>query len=76
MRREEKQGVPGWLWGAGYAVVGGLFLGLFATVAAGYSTAGRTGGRGVRRSGPAGPGRTGTDRRTPRVVRRLAGARA
>ncbi len=68
MRREEKQGVPGWLWGAGYAVVGGLFLGLFATVAAGYSTAGR--------SGPTGPGRPGTDRRTPRAVRRLAGARA
>ena len=44
LRREEKQDVPGWLWGAGYGVVGSLFLALFATVAAGYSFAGRRGG--------------------------------
>ena len=44
LRREEKQDVPGWLWGAGYGVVGSLFLALFATVAAGYSFAGRRDG--------------------------------
>ncbi len=68
LRREEKQDVPGWLWSTGYAVVGGLFLGLFATVAAGYSTAGRR--------TPRGPGAPGTNGRAPRVVRRLAGVRA
>ena len=67
LRREEKQGVPGWLWGTAYAVVGGLFLGLFATVAVGYSAAGR--------SGPGGPGR-GSGVRAPKVVRRLVGAGA
>ena len=40
----ERQDVPGWLWGAGYGVVGSLFLALFATVAAGYSFAGRRDG--------------------------------
>ena len=44
LRREEKQDVPDWLWGAGYGVVGSLFLALFATVAAGYSFAGRRDG--------------------------------
>jgi hypothetical protein len=68
LRREEKQDVPGWLWGAGYAVVGGLFLGLFATVAVGYSAAGR--------STPRGPGAPGTGGRAPRAVRRLSGVRA
>jgi len=69
LRREEKQGVPGWLWGTAYAVVGGLFLGLFATVAVGYSAAGR--------SGPGGPGAPGSSlRRAPKAVRRLAGAGA
>ncbi|HET7532090.1 MAG TPA: hypothetical protein VFJ83_03005 [Nocardioidaceae bacterium] len=67
LRREEKQGVPGWLWGTAYAVVGGLFLGLLATVAVGYSAAGR--------SGPGGPGR-GSGVRAPKVVRRLVGAGA
>jgi hypothetical protein len=62
MRREEKQGVPGWLWGTGYVVVGGLFLALFATVAAGYSLAGRRGGLDV---GPS----------APRLARRLVGTR-
>ncbi len=66
MRREEKQGVPGWLWGAGYGVVGVLFTGLFGTVAVGYSLASR------RR--PAGSGDRGV--RAPRIVRRLVGARA
>ncbi|HEX6876985.1 MAG TPA: hypothetical protein VF165_15100 [Nocardioidaceae bacterium] len=66
MRREEKQGVPGWLWGAAYVVVGGLFLGLFATVAVGYSAAG-----GDRK----GSGRPRGDAvRAPRVVRRLVGS--
>jgi hypothetical protein len=41
MRREERQDVPGWLWGAAYVVVGGLFAALFAAVALGYSFAGR-----------------------------------
>jgi MFS family permease len=68
MRREEKQGVPGWLWGAAYVVVGGLFLGLFTTVAAGYSAAGR-GGFG---SG----GTSAPSARAPRIVRRLARAGA
>jgi hypothetical protein len=65
LRREEKHGVPGWLWGAGYGVVGGLFAALFATVAVGYSVASRPGfsGRGT-------PGRLPA----PRVVRRLVGA--
>jgi hypothetical protein len=42
MRREEREGVPGWLWGAAYVVVGGLFAALFAAVAVGYAVAGRT----------------------------------
>ena len=62
MRREEKQGVPGWLWGAAYVVVGGLFLALFATVAAGYALAGR-------------PGAVNLATRAPRLARRLVGAR-
>jgi hypothetical protein len=43
LRREEKDGVPGWLWGTGYAVVGGLFFLLFAMVGAGYAVASRPG---------------------------------
>ncbi|HJR37873.1 MAG TPA: hypothetical protein VJ819_05760, partial [Nocardioidaceae bacterium] len=43
LRREEKDGVPGWLWGTAYVVVGGLFFGLFALVGAGYAAAGRPG---------------------------------
>jgi hypothetical protein len=62
MRREEKQGVPGWLWGTAYVVVGGLFLALFATVAAGYALAGR---RGALDPGSA----------APRLGRRPVGAR-
>ena len=66
MRREEKQGVPGWLWGTGYAVVGVLFTGLFGTVAVGYTLASRR---------P--PTGSGAPRgRAPRLVRRLVGARA
>ena len=41
LRREEKPGVPAWLWTVAYVVVGGLFLGLFAFVAVGYSVAAR-----------------------------------
>jgi hypothetical protein len=41
LRREEKQGVPGWLWGSAYVVVGGLFFLLFAMVALGYAMASR-----------------------------------
>lgn len=67
LRREEKHGVPGWLWGTAYTVVGGLFAGLFATVAVGYSVAGRR--------TPGGPG-AGSTPRTPGVVRRLVGARS
>ncbi len=66
MRREEKQGVPGWLWGTGYAVVGVLFTGLFGTVAVGYTLASRR--------PPTGSGAPGG--RAPRLVRRLVGARA
>jgi hypothetical protein len=68
LRREEKQDVPGWLWGTAYAVVGSLFAGLFAAVAVGYTAAGRP--------GSGGPGGTGPALRAPRVVRRLVGARA
>jgi hypothetical protein len=59
LRREEKQDVPGWLWTTGYGVVGLLFGGLFATVAVGYTVAGRR--------GPTAP-------KAPRVVRRPVGA--
>jgi hypothetical protein len=50
LRREERQDVPGWLWGTAYLVVGGLFLLLFAIVAAGYVLAGRQGSPLVTRS--------------------------
>jgi hypothetical protein len=80
MRREEKQGVPGWLWGAAYVVLGGLFLGLFGTVAVGYSAAGRS------PASPGSPGSSGSagsslspgDRpsRAPRVARRPVGTGA
>ena len=53
LRREEKQGVPGWLWGTAYLVVGGLFFGLFALVGIGYSVAGRPG---LDRNRPGTPG--------------------
>jgi hypothetical protein len=68
LRREEKQGVPGWLWGTAYTVVGGLFLGLFGTVAVGYSLAGRPSGRG------GGPGSRPERSRVTAMTRRLAGA--
>jgi hypothetical protein len=74
LRREEKQDVPGWLWGTAYAVVGTLFAGLFASVALGYHAAGRPG-----RGGPGGTSPVaGAARipRAPRVVRRLVGADA
>ncbi|HEX5769674.1 MAG TPA: hypothetical protein VFY11_01830, partial [Nocardioidaceae bacterium] len=73
LRREEKQGLPGWLWGTAYGVVGGLFAGLFATVAVGYSVAGRR-----TPGGPGSPGTPGTagTARAPRLVRRLVGAGA
>ncbi|MGZ4437033.1 MAG: hypothetical protein ACXVW6_05305 [Nocardioidaceae bacterium] len=58
LRREEKPGVPAWLWDAAYAVVGGLFLLLFAFVAVGYAAAARGAGRTLP---------------LPRPVRRLAG---
>jgi hypothetical protein len=74
LRREEKQGVPGWLWGTAYGVVGTLFAGLFTIVAVGYSAAGRPGtGGGPGRPGGA-PGRAPS--RTPRLVRRVVGAGA
>ncbi|HLN75598.1 MAG TPA: hypothetical protein VK204_01055 [Nocardioidaceae bacterium] len=66
LRREEKQGVPGWLWGAAYGVIGVLFAGLFGTVAVGYSVASRR--------PAAGPG--AQSGRAPKLVRRLVGARA
>ena len=70
LRREEKQGVPGWLWGTAYGVVGSLFAGLFTIVAVGYSAAGRPGsGRGPGRPG-------GAPSRAPRPLRRVVGARA
>lgn len=69
LRREEKQDVPGWLWTTGYGVVGALFAGLFASVAIGYSVAGRSGG------GPGSPS-PGAPSRRPRLVRRFAGAGA
>lgn len=68
LRREEKQDVPGWLWTLGYGVVGTLFAGLFASVAMGYTVAGRPG------RGPGSP-TSGTARR-PGLVRRLVGAGA
>jgi hypothetical protein len=71
LRREEKQDVPGWLWTAGYGVVGALFAGVFATVAVGYTVAGRR-----PPGGPGGPGSPGDAGRTPRLVRRLVGADA
>ncbi len=60
LRREEKDGVPGWLWGTAYTVVGGLFFGLFALVGAGYAAASR----------PA------SSNRTTSTTRRVAGSRA
>lgn len=84
LRREEKQGVPGWLWGTAYTVVGGLFAGLFATVAVGYSVAGRrtpagggtggTGGTG-RPAGAAAGTSPGSASRAPRGNRRPVGTR-
>jgi hypothetical protein len=74
LRREEKQGVPGWLWGTAYGVVGTLFAGLFATVAIGYSAAGRR-TPGTPRT-PSTPGTPGAAARAPRIVRRLVGAGA
>jgi hypothetical protein len=68
LRREEKQDVPGWLWSTGYGVVGALFTGLFATVAIGYTLAGRR--------GHGAPGSPGDGGRTPRLVRRLVGSDA
>ena len=68
LRREEKQDVPGWLWGTAYVVVGALFASLFAAVAAGYSVAGGT--------GPGGSGGSGPTGRAPRAARRLVGAGA
>ncbi len=68
LRREEKQDVPGWLWGTAYVVVGALFASLFAAVATGYSVAGGT--------GPGGSGGSGPATRAPRIVRRLVGAGA
>lgn len=70
LRREERHDAPTWMWATGYSVVGMLFAALFATVAVGYTLAGRG-----RPGGPGGPSgaRAG---RTPAVARRLVGARA
>lgn len=43
LQRELKTDVPGWLWGAGYASVGLVFVALFGVVALGYTVAGRAG---------------------------------
>jgi len=51
LRREERTDVPAWLWSASYAVVGGLFLALFAAIGAGVSAAARQGRTGSHRPG-------------------------
>jgi hypothetical protein len=41
LRREEKKGVPGWLWAMGYTVTFALFGLVFALIAAAYAWAAR-----------------------------------
>ena len=73
--RRGEAGRPRLAWGAGYGVVGSLFLALFATVAAGYSFAGRRDGAapGGWSPSPGGSPRSSTD--SPRWPRRSPACR-